>query len=173
VTRRPFDAFIEYRTIDGRLCALGIETKLAEPFSQKKYDGEPYRRWMRMLQGIWRPEADARVQDIQHNQLWRDHLLAIALRHHSQSPYATTRLLIVHHPEDLECHRVYEGYRSLLNERRSLIGFDVARSDCRCLGDQRAGTGAGRLVARVRMRYLELDRSAPFLPQRSPGGKKE
>lgn|GEM_PF-5508699 len=42
--RTAFDAFVEYRTAEGALCALGIETKLTEPFSQKVYDGEPYLR---------------------------------------------------------------------------------------------------------------------------------
>jgi hypothetical protein len=54
------------------------------------------------------------VGAIEHNQLWRDHMLAVALRHHPRSQYAATRLLVVHHREDLTCVRVCAGYRSLL-----------------------------------------------------------
>jgi hypothetical protein len=112
--RTAFDAFIEYRTDDGRLCALGVETKLTESFSAEVYDREEYRRWMRMRDRPWRPDADARVGALEHNQLWRDHLLAVAMRHHARSQYATTRLLVIHHPKDRECARVYAAYRALL-----------------------------------------------------------
>jgi hypothetical protein len=88
--RTAFDAFIEYRTPDHRLHALGIETKLTESFSAKVYDREEYRRWMRV---------------------------------HAGSPYATSRLLVVHHPEDRRCDQVYAGYRALLCD-----GDDTLRS---------------------------------------------
>ncbi len=112
--RTAFDAFVEYRTQEGDLCALGIETKLTEPFSQKVYDGESYRRWMNAADGIWRPEAGAQVQRIEHNQLWRYHVLSVALGHHPRSPYAYTRLLVVHHPQDPDCRDTFDGYRALL-----------------------------------------------------------
>jgi hypothetical protein len=170
--KTAFDAFIEYRTFDGRLCALGIETKLAEPFSQKEYDGEPYRRWMRMAQGIWRPEADTRVHNIQHNQLWRDHLLAIALRHHARSPYATARLLVVHHPQDLKCCRTYDAYRSLLNDGEVSLGSMSLDRIVDAWMTNLEPAQAGWLRA-FRIRYLELERSAPFLQGRSPGAESE
>lgn len=126
--RTAFDAFIEYRAGDGQLCALGVETKLAEPFSQREYDGERYRRWMRVSDSPWRPEATSRVHAIAHNQLWRDHLLAIAMRHQPHSPYATTRLMLVRHPEDRDCAHVFAGYRELLRDNDdSLIDMPLDR----------------------------------------------
>lgn len=114
--RTAFDAFIEYRTPDHRLHALGIETKLTESFSAKVYDREEYRRWMNVPNRPWLPDADARVEAVEHNQLWRDHLLAVAVRHQAGSPYATSRLLVVHHPEDRRCVQVCAGYRALLRD---------------------------------------------------------
>ena len=55
--RTAFDAFIEYRTPDHRLHALGIETKLTESFSAKVYDREEYRRWMRVPNRPRLPDA--------------------------------------------------------------------------------------------------------------------
>jgi hypothetical protein len=119
--RTAFDAFIEYRTTDGGLHALGIETKLTESFSAKVYDREEYRRWMRVPDRPWLSDADERVSAVEHNQLWRDHLLAVAIRHHVHSPYATTGLLVVHHPEDQGCTSVYAGYRALLRNGDSTL----------------------------------------------------
>jgi hypothetical protein len=110
--RTSFDAFIVYDGPVGR-GFVGIETKLTEPFSQKSYDRPEYRRWMRPG-GPWREEASARVADIAHNQLWRDHLLAVALRDHPRSSFVEGRLVLVRHPGDESCGRVVAGYQELL-----------------------------------------------------------
>jgi len=98
--RTAFDAFVEYRTTQGGLALLGIETKLTEPFSQRHYDSEAYRRWMRSSDSPWRPQCHDRVDEVQHNQLWRDHLLAIAMRDRVGSPYERATLALVSHPGD-------------------------------------------------------------------------
>jgi len=162
--RTAFDAFIEYRATDGRLCALGIETKLTEPFSQKKYDGECYRRWMRVSDAPWRPEVSARVQAISHNQLWRDHLLAIAMRHQPNPRYANTHFMLIRHPEDQECDRALRGYRELLRDGDdSLIDMPLDRltdtwTEAIAAGPQRDW------IHDFRVRYLELKGSLKGAP---------
>ena len=121
-----FDAFIEYRSVDGEMFGLGIETKLSESFSQKEYDCLEYRRWMELPDSPWLPDAWNKVQAIGHNQLWREHLLAIALRSHPMSPYTHVRLLLVHHPEDHECDRNFSNYKKLLQvEDDSLFSLSL------------------------------------------------
>jgi hypothetical protein len=158
--RTSFDAFIEYRDVDHRLYALGIETKLSEPFSQNEYDGERYRRWMRVQDSPWRPEADSSVHAIKHNQLWRDHLLTVALRHQEKSQYTKTRLMLVRHPEDRECAVVLAGYGKLLRDNDdSLIDMPLDR----LIETWSAVIGEGpehEWISAFRLRYLELDRSA-------------
>jgi hypothetical protein len=158
--RTAFDAFIEYRADDSRLCALGIETKLTEPFSQKEYDGERYRRWMRVAGAPWRPDAEGEVQKIRHNQLWRDHLLAVAVGYHPRSPYDLTRLMVVHHPGDRERVDTLAGYRRLLRDGdHSLIPMPldllvdhwVSRADSDAHQDW---------LKKLKLRYLDLDSSA-------------
>jgi hypothetical protein len=112
--RTAFDAFVEYRRPDGKLGCLGVETKLSEPFSQRHYDGPSYRRWVQLPGSPWRPEASALLDSVPHNQLWRDHLLAVAMRCHPRSPYAESRLLLVRHPLDSSCARITAAYRALL-----------------------------------------------------------
>lgn len=111
-----FDAFMEYQTTDGQLFGLGIETKLCEPFSQQEYDRPEYRRWMQSSDSPWLPESWNKVQHISYNQLWREHLLAISMRTRPGSLYHQVRLLLVHHPDDIECQSNYSNYKELLED---------------------------------------------------------
>jgi hypothetical protein len=112
-----FDAFIEYRTLDGQQIGLGIETKLSEPFSQQVYDKLEYRRWMQTPDSPWLSSSWNKVQDVGHNQLWREHLLAVAMHTRPGSTYSQVRLMLVHHPEDFECVRNYLNYKKLLKDK--------------------------------------------------------
>ncbi len=112
-----FDAFVDYRRRDGAQAFLGVETKLTEPFSEQHYDRPTYRRWMDSPRSPFRTDAHDKVDDVRHNQLWRDHLLAVALRDHASSPYQHATLMLVRHPQDQACARVVDGYRRLLTTR--------------------------------------------------------
>ena len=117
--RTAFDAFIDYERTNGKLAFIGVETKLTEPFSQKHYDGPAYRRWMETEPSVFLPGVGDKVDAVVHNQLWRDHLLVIALQVHPGSPYETGTFMLVRHPEDETCASVAEGYRELLQPKAS------------------------------------------------------
>ncbi len=123
--RTAFDAFIEHRTANGVSAGLGIETKLVEPFSQNVYDRPEYRRWMNLPESPWLPDVHDKVQVIRHNQLWRDHLLAVALKLHPSSPYDITRLLLVHHAEDVDACNTISAYKMLLQNDDSLLNLSL------------------------------------------------
>ncbi len=110
--RTAFDAYVEWRRPDGQMAFMGFETKLSEPFSQKVYDGPNYRRWMGPM-SPWLPDSD--VANIRHNQLWRDHLLAVAHQRQARSTYEHGRLAVVRHPLDDACAETAAGYRKLLH----------------------------------------------------------
>jgi hypothetical protein len=156
--RTAFDAVIEYERPDGALALLGIETKLTDSFSQRPYDGELYRRWMRLARSPFRPEAAAAVALSKHNQLWRNHLLALAARDRGDSPYAAVRSVVVHHPLDADGAHVAGSYREHLVAEddtfvvwpldRVVEAFSAAGQD-----DESAWLDA------FRTRYLALERS--------------
>ena len=105
---------IEYERADGSLVLVGVETKLTDSFSQKPYDGESYRRWMRSPRSPYRTDAWTEVATPRHNQLWRNHLLAIAARDLPGSRYAAVKSMAVLHPGDEDGARVVASYRELL-----------------------------------------------------------
>ncbi|MEO8183597.1 MAG: hypothetical protein ABI895_32600 [Deltaproteobacteria bacterium] len=111
-----FDAYVDYAHRDGSCAFVGIETKLTDGFSRKLCDTPAYRRWMQGPRAPWRPEAASRVTDVEHNQLWRDHLLAIAMRDHPTQRYGHGALMLVRHPLDDSGAAIARGYRQLLRE---------------------------------------------------------
>ncbi|MDR3627266.1 MAG: hypothetical protein P4L45_10560, partial [Ignavibacteriaceae bacterium] len=110
-----FDAFIEYVNFNDDLCFIGIETKLTEPFSQANYDGPHYRKWI-FQDSPWLPESANKLSDIRHNQLWRDHLLAISMLKQSNGQYKDGKFLLIHHPLDNKCAETVAVYKLLLKD---------------------------------------------------------
>jgi hypothetical protein len=154
--RTAFDAFVTYERPDGALAFVGVETKLTEPFSAKRYDGASYRRWMELPGAPWRPDAGDEVADVAHNQLWRDHLLAWSVLRHPESPYVDGRLMLVRHPVDEDCRRTLSRYRKLLRDDRTLLDMPLDRLVAAWEGERR---GDPWLVG-LRRRYLDLAPSA-------------
>ena len=126
--RTAFDAYVEYLDTADRPAFTGIEVKLSEPFSQKRYDGPAYRRWMQRSDAPWRPEAWDQVAEVSHNQLWRDHLLGISMINHRDSQFHHGRLMLVRHPGDHHCLSVVQEYQDLLkNEEDTFIDMPLDR----------------------------------------------
>jgi hypothetical protein len=159
--RTAFDAFFEYERHDGTRVAVGVETKLTDSFSQKPYDGEKYRRWMRGAASPFREEAHAEVASARYNQLWRNHLLAIAARDHGSARYSAARSVVVHHPLDHHGAHVVAGYQTLLQPGdRTFAAWPL---DKVVEAFKRAAVGADEQawLAAFRARYLDLSTSDP------------
>ena len=148
--RTSFDAFIEYQRHDGALGFIGIETKLTEPFSETHVDKPTYRRWM-THDSPWHPDRDG-FDRIEHNQLWRDHLLAWAMLRHPQSRYAEGRFTLLYHPEDQRCRKVVEGYRRLLQDQSSLDSWTLDQ----LVPLWKSVLGNGSWLDDFAVRYLDL-----------------
>jgi hypothetical protein len=157
--RTAFDAFIEYRTENGQLVGLGIETKLSEPFSQRVYDRPEYRRWMQLPDSPWYSDSWNNVLAIEYNQLWRDHLLVVALRFHPKSKYDRTRLMLVYHPEDVNCERNFLNYKNLLrNDDDSMVSYSLDQIVDRWLSVVKKDDH-NKWLRSFKKRYIDLDLS--------------
>jgi hypothetical protein len=156
--RTAFDAMVDYERRDGSRVLLGIETKLTDSFSQKPYNGEAYRRWMRSTRSPFREEAAIEVATPRHNQLWRNHLLSIAARDIAGSPYAAVRSAVILHPVDQDGARVVASYRELLKPGDAT--FVVWRLDTVVQAFAAAASAEERLwLDAFRTRYIAMDRS--------------
>ena len=65
-----FDAFVSYERSDGRKGFIGVETKLTEPFSQRRYEfDDRYAQWMNREDWWWKPGAELDFLNTSFNQL--------------------------------------------------------------------------------------------------------
>jgi hypothetical protein len=129
-----FDAFISITRPDGHPGFLGIETKLVETFSAKVYRSPIYQRWTEHPLSPWPPaeqevpRSGPRLLSLEVNQLWRDHMLAVAMTLAPGSPYGSGQFMLVYHPLDVECVTALNVYQQLLKpEDRSFIAMPLDR----------------------------------------------
>jgi len=167
--RTAFDCYVEYVRQDGGRAFAGIETKLTEPFSPKRYDGPAYRRWVERPDSPWPEESWESLAEVSHNQLWRDHLLAVAMLLRDGSPYKFGCLVLARHPGDEECERVVERYERLMRkDDRMFVDCPVDRIVDAV--EANADDSQKRWIAEFRQRYLDLSLSEEAW-RRSQGGR--
>jgi hypothetical protein len=124
--RTAFDVLIEYHDSSGLHAFLGIETKLADIFSQKAYKSEFYDRWLKYPAAPWPASSMPGLQTKQVNQLWRNHLLAFSMTALGKLSYTSARFVLVYHPEDKKCVETIEAYKKLLKpEDQTFITFSL------------------------------------------------
>ena len=165
--RTAFDAFVEYVDPAGRPGFVGIETKLTEAFSAKSYGSPFYNRWMDDPAAPWPASAHAQLQAIQVNQLWRDHLLAVAMKQSPHSSYASGRFMLVYHPLDAECNDALAVYQTLLKpDDDSFIAMPLDRLVEIWKGEVNS-PDQRQWLTDFSLRYLELEASeAEFILSR-------
>jgi hypothetical protein len=157
--RTAFDACVEYEHTDGSQAFIGIETKLSGPFTQKQYANPRYLEWTRRMDSPWPGASLPFLQTTRFNQLWRNHLLAVAYKGASPLGFSTGRLMLVYHPADTEMEATLQAYRALLKpEDATFLALPLdrlvekwRRSD---LSEKEA-----RWLADFRLRYLDLSAS--------------
>jgi hypothetical protein len=157
--RTAFDAFVAYTNPSGERGFLGIETKLTEAFSARVYRSEFYDRWLDYPSAPWPASSVPELQAKQVNQLWRDHLLAYAMKVSPSSNYSTGRFILVYHPMDAKCVEALNVYQALLRpEDASFAAIPLDRLIA--LWSAAVISAADQLwIRRFLTRYLDLEAS--------------
>ncbi|WP_129676540.1 hypothetical protein [Candidatus Chloroploca sp. Khr17] len=111
-----FDAMIRYRSGQERRF-VGIETKYSEPFSAKKGAGTKarYRYWFDHADRWWRPDTYDKLLGANYQQLWRNHMLALALSA-SDPDYGIGELIVLYAPDDPKMAAALSEYCQTLAE---------------------------------------------------------
>jgi hypothetical protein len=121
-----FDAFFEYRSPRGDLAFLGIETKLTDTFSQKRYERERYVEITHRSDSPWKKDYRDRLPDPRFNQLWRNHLLVEATREIPRASHGSRgTLVLIHHSNDVKGAQVAAEYSGLLADPTSFRVFPL------------------------------------------------
>ena len=110
-----FDVFISYSRSDGTPGALAIETKLTEPFSQKAYPWDTYVATEAFRTGTWNTSDTRKLGDLRWSQLWRNHLLCVAVALDNPD-VGDVRMLVLHHRESLRVRTKRPGLSTPLDQ---------------------------------------------------------
>ena len=124
--RTAFDAFVRYRTSDGRQAFLGVETKYTESFSPKPYDSERYDRITRESASGFKSGAEDHLRKSETNQLWRNALLVCSLRSNgvsgaSPDEFDDGHVVVLSCEGDPGAERAIKGLESQLHQPSSLL----------------------------------------------------
>ena len=117
--KTAFDAFVSYRTVDGRRGFFAVETKYTEPFSRKIYDKRRYREVTAWPESGFKEGAAEVLRGIETNQLWRNALLALAVRRAHQ--FDEGRVLLVALQDDPHVDRAMKLVSSVHDDPQGLI----------------------------------------------------
>lgn len=161
--KTAFDVYFEYINRNGEKGFIAIETKLTESFSPKVYDTAVYRKWTEMSDVPWRKESLQMLQRTEHNQLWRDHLLAVSILKQPDSEFKEFKFLLVSHPQDNDCKSITNNYKNFLRPDYQsffhihldelLIPYDNMKVD-----DE-----VNEWFGKFRLRYLDLEKSENYI----------
>ena len=124
--RTAFDAFVRYRTSDGRRAFLGVETKYTEPFSPKPYDSERYDDITKKSASGFKSGAEDHLRESKTNQLWRNALLVCSVRSNgvsgdSPDEFDDGHVVVLSCEGDRGAERAIEGLKEQLHEPSSLL----------------------------------------------------
>jgi hypothetical protein len=157
--RTSFDAWFKYRRPDGSLSFLGIETKLTEPFSQKNPPEKTakYQQIADTCPGVWKAGA-LEAPHPGWYQLWRNHLLAEALRRHPDGTYAAGQVAVVGHPLDRSLATAIDAYRAVLVKPETLLDLRLDKT-LAAWTPVVAGTAREQWLTDFRDRYVDLSLS--------------
>lgn len=112
-----FDVVAHYTTRAGESAVAGIEVKLSEPFSPKRYGYNDHHadRYLEFgLDSIWKNSADPELSSSAVNQIWRTHLLAQSIQKKGDVKLAYA--IVLHHSGDQMCDDAVRAYRDQLTD---------------------------------------------------------
>lgn len=128
-----FDVFVEYSNNKNETCFLGIEVKYAESLKEetkiKAQDNftnhkSDYERLT--TNDYFITDAISDLQKVPLAQIWRDHLLAISMMHHSAKKYSEGSFVFLFPKQNSHCQKGVDDYQTYLvknNSDKTKVGF--------------------------------------------------
>lgn len=148
--RTAFDAFVEYLNSAGDRCFFGVETKYTEPFSQEEYFSDRYAEVTAAPPNGFTDGAAEVLVGRNTNQLWRNAMLAAAVR--QQHEYAEGRVLVLALDADTGAEKALYGCR----DQHTCPDELFASVTLGALASTAEGTVLDSWSCKFRRRYLDL-----------------
>ena len=114
-----FDAFVCFRSSNGRRGFLGVETKYTERFNPERYESGHYDAVTQDAGSGFKPGAEKVLVEPPTNQLWRKSLLVHSLR--STNEFDDGYMVVLSCEGDEHAEAAINGLRSQLDDPSSLL----------------------------------------------------
>lgn len=127
--RSAFDVFVEYTSKSGKKGFMGIEVKYAENLREgadsvksileKQFCNEPRTRrdrYQELSQDIFNPNFYSELEKLPQFQIWRDHLLAVAMTKAFPEKYDEGLFLFLSPFSNNKCRKGVNAYIAILKE---------------------------------------------------------
>jgi len=117
--RTAFDAWVAYRDSEDNRGFFAVETKYTEPFSRGVYDRPRYREVTAWPDAGFLPGAADMLRGVATNQLWRNALLAVAVRR--EGDFDEGRVLVVALEDDPHVRQAMPVFRDVHQDPQALL----------------------------------------------------
>lgn len=107
-----FDVFVKYKNYSGQKGFIAIEVKYAENLKDKPSKDKPRYHELTAESNLFKPRSTEDLVKRPLQQIWRDHLLAIAHLKHKQSDYIEGCFVYLFPKENHECQSAVDRYIS-------------------------------------------------------------
>lgn len=134
--RSAFDVFVEYTSNSGKKGFIGIEVKYAENLREgadsvksileKQFCNEPRTlrdRYQELSQDVFNPDYYSELEELPQFQIWRDHLLAVAMCKSFPDKYDEGVFMFLSPFSNKNCRTGIKNYSSLLEKSHQDIGL--------------------------------------------------
>jgi len=159
--RTAFDAWVSYRDSHDNRAFFAVETKYTEPFSRGVYDRPRYREVTAWPEVGFLPGAADILRAAATNQLWRNTLLAAAVRR--EGGFAEGRVLVVALEDDPHVAGAMQVFRDVHEAPKTLVHVTTIEQLVAAAGQEESLSAWSESFER---RYLDL--SPVSAAQREP-----
>jgi len=115
-----FDVFIKYKTLTNTKGFIGIEVKYSENLKDKPSTHKKRYEDLASESGIYNPKSIEFLKQRPIQQIWRDHLLAIAHLRHKKENFAEGFFIYLLPKKNVECQRAVNYYTMQFNSYDSI-----------------------------------------------------
>ena len=105
-----FDVFVKYKSIRNKNGFIGIEVKYSESLTDKPSKDKPRYKELSEASGLFKPESFETLRKRPIQQIWRDHLLAIAHLSNKNEKFDEGCFVYLFPKKNAECQKALNRY---------------------------------------------------------------
>jgi hypothetical protein len=159
--RTSFHVFVDYTRPSGKPGFLGIVMSLAGASASKVVSSSAYKKWSDHPQAPFLPGQAHQFEAPALNQLWRSHLLALAMLLHPDSSYESGACLFLYPSHNPHGAEISARYRTILKPGQTTWSDQTLEALVENWAGRAGSSSLQSWLEAFKLRYLDLQASQP------------